>query len=213
MSRSSKQAIALYIIWAVHFGLFAYMAWRQNFFPGDDDIAQWLQGIDSSFFDWLMRAVSSIEGTAVAIVSVTAVVLLLFILRKRREAGFVAGVMLVAEGFTRLFKFLIDRPRPGDDVLAGGFSFPSGHVTYAVVFFGFMVYLMPRLVKQKALAVTLQVILSLIIFLTGFSRVYLGEHWPSDALGGYLLGGLLLALGITLFQHATGKKEINAGTA
>ena len=177
---------------------------------GDTAVSQWLAGFDNSFFDWLMNAVSFLGKTVPSIVIVVTVVVLLFIFRRRLESLFVLLLALSGEGVTSLFKFLVDRPRPGGDLLAGGTSFPSGHVVYSVVFFGFLAYLAPRLIKWPRVARTVQVILILLILLGGVSRVYLERHWPSDVLGGLLLGGLLLVPAIALFRARLKKREASA---
>ncbi len=134
----------------------------------------------------------------------------MLVFRPRLESLFVPLLALTGAGATSLFKFLVDRPRPGGDLLAGGTSFPSGHVVYSVVFFGFLAYLAPRLIKRPRAARTVQVILILLFLLSGVSRVYLERHWPSDVLGGLLLGGLLLVPAITLFRARLKKGEASA---
>lgn len=77
-------------------------------------------------------------------------------------------------------------------------SFPSGHAAIAVVFYGFLAYVFWREVKSKAVK-TLWVLTGiLLVILIGFSRIYLGVHFLSDVLVGYLFGLLWLLIGIYL---------------
>jgi len=206
----NRKAAIIYAVFAALFILLGFLAHQFVPFPGDAAASQWLAGVTSGFFDWLMNAVSWLGATVPAIITVVVVVVLLFIFRRRLESLFVLLLALSGEGVTSLFKFLVDRPRPGGDLLAGGTSFPSGHVVYSVVFFGFLAYLAPRLIKWPRVARTVQVILITIILLGGVSRVYLERHWPSDVLGGLLLGGLLLVPAIALFRARLKKREASA---
>jgi undecaprenyl-diphosphatase len=206
----NRKAIIIYAVFVTIFVLLSFLAHQFVPFPGDTAISQWLAGFDNSFFDWLMNAASWPGATVPAIITVVVVVVLLLIFRRRLESIFVLLLALSHQGFTMLFKFLVDRPRPGDNLLAGGTSFPSGHVVYSVVFFGFLAYLAPRLIKWPWAARTVQATLILLILMGGISRVYLERHWPSDVLGGLLLGGLLLVPAIALFRARLKKGETSA---
>ena len=101
-------------------------------------------------------------------------------------------------------KFLVDRPRPalelGIEIAQkdGGSGFPSAHVVHTTVFMGLLFYLVSIHIKRAWLRISFQIILAIPILATGASRVYLGAHWPSDVIGGYVLGaiGLLLLIGV-----------------
>jgi undecaprenyl-diphosphatase len=206
----NRHTVITYSVFAILFTLLAFFAHQYVPFPGDTAVSQWLSGFDNGFFDWLMNAVSVLGKTVPSIVIVATVVVLLFIFRRRLESLLILLLALSHQGLTLLFKFLVDRPRPGDDLLAGGTSFPSGHAVYSVVFFGFLAYLAPRLIKWPWAARTAQVILILLILLGGVSRVYLERHWPSDVLGGLLLGGLLLVPAIVWFRARLKVSETSA---
>jgi membrane-associated phospholipid phosphatase len=114
------------------------------------------------------------------------------------------AALLFGQLFASLFKNLSDRLRP--DLfnylsLTGRDSFPSGHALVSVLFYGFIGYLFFMMAKktwQKQVVVAGTI---LIIFLIGLSRLYLGVHWFSDVVGGWLLGGALLILLISIFNH------------
>jgi undecaprenyl-diphosphatase len=186
-------------------GLLSYFAHSIPILPGDVAISHWLQAGNLASLAPLMQTVSFVSSTVPAAIIVASLTIGLWLWGKRLEAIFIASSTSLAALLDWLLKWLIDRPRPGSELMlaAGGdtgLSFPSGHTTYAVVFYGLLFYLAPRLIKQPAARV-LQSILVLLILLTGASRVFLGAHWPSDVLGSLLLGGLLLVAAIALYKN------------
>ena len=93
-----------------------------------------------------------------------------------------------------VIKQIIKRPRPiGINLIKeGGYSFPSGHSTTSMAFYGLLIYLIYKYVNNKIFKTILIVLLSLIILLIGTSRIYLGVHYASDVLAGFVLGLLFL---------------------
>ena len=126
--------------------------------------------------------------------------IILWLFFKNKKAFIIPFALTVAgaELATFLLKLGFHRGRPlGSIFMETDFSFPSGHATIAVTFYGYLAYLIIKLIKRKYnwLIITLA---SLIIFFIGFSRLYLGVHYLSDVLAGYLVGSLFLILGISL---------------
>ena len=103
----------------------------------------------------------------------------------------------------RYGKTFISRPRPSQDMayyVVDHFSFPSGHATTVVVLVGMLVYFLYRHQEKKWLRHLLLVVGAILIALVGFSRMYLGVHYLSDVLAGFLLGMLWLLVGISLVE-------------
>lgn len=99
---------------------------------------------------------------------------------------------------TYLLKHLLDRPRPlGSLYPEDGSSFPSGHATFAMALYGFLFYVIWKHDKHH-LQNPFIIFLGLLILLVGVSRLYLGVHYLTDVLAGYLVGfiWLLIALGV-----------------
>jgi len=189
--------VAVYALCLILFGLLCYWVSQYQRLPGDTAVYDWFAGIDLPFAKSLMRFISFFGETIPAVVTVALVVAVLFFYRRRLEAFFVGAMPGLGLLLVWLVKTLLDRLRPNGD----GLSFPSGHVTYAIVFAGLLLYLLPELVENKKLVRTLRVVMLLFIVAMVISRLYLGEHWLSDVLGGVLLGGLFLAPTMVLYEN------------
>lgn len=187
------------------FAVLTLFAYTNAYFGWDLRAARALQSVGG--LREFMRVVSIPgDGWTPHIVS-AATVLIFLSLRRYSEA---AALALSTGGggiLSRAFKTLIARPRPQSDLVEvfraiESKSFPSGHVTFYVCYFGFLFFVayavLPRgsNVRRAALVLT-----GLPVVLVGFSRVYLGEHWPSDTLGAYLMSGTWLALSLEAYRR------------
>jgi membrane-associated phospholipid phosphatase len=112
-----------------------------------------------------------------------------------------AGVLVaLALGTNPLIKDLVERSRPASSQLtvretATGYGFPSGHTEVATLIYGFLAY---SYFSTTALARWLAAVGSgSAVLLIGFDRVYNGVHWPSDVVGGFAFGVMLLAICVT----------------
>ncbi len=164
--------------------------------PGDTGTASWLQGLPFPG-ESLADTVRSITSTEVVLAGGGALALLLWLRGYRLEALVFAAALIVLPLLQAGIKEIVDRPRPTADLVElraalSSPSFPSGHVMSATYFYGFLLYLalffpLPSLARAALAAVA-----AAVLALTGPANVWLGVHWPSDALGGYAWGALLL---------------------
>ena len=201
----SKWWLAAYGFFLAAFVYLGYLAHQAYIFPGDIAISSGLQAINWPPFHATMLVMTFLGYSIPAGVTVVLVTIWLLAFQRKREAIFI--VLLSAANWVTgmALKGLIRRPRP----VAGldDRSFPSGHTLFAVVFYGFIFYLAPGLIKSKRAVIILRIGLALIIILTAASRIHLGEHWPSDVLGSFILGGLLLAPALALYCARTKNRE------
>lgn len=115
-----------------------------------------------------------------------------------------------SEGLTFVTKLIFHRPRPPHAVfLEDSNSFPSGHATIAVAFYGFLAYLIFRKTKNKLLRAMIILITIILIFVIGFSRLYLGVHYVSDVWTGYLVGLVWLIIGIGATELKPSEEQNN----
>jgi undecaprenyl-diphosphatase len=201
------RAETVYIIALAAFVVLAVGAHFYDYFEWDLAAARALQGFQMHGFRRLMKVVSFFGNSFTPWILTMATAIAFFIRRRRSE---MAGLIFSAGGgalVNRLLKMLIGRPRPVSDLVRvsvhpAAESFPSGHVTFYVCYFGFLFFVAYAILPRGSMARRLA-LLSLIIpvALVGLSRVYLGAHWPSDTLGAYLLSGLWLALSLELYRR------------
>ena len=114
----------------------------------------------------------------------------LFILIKNKKIGLsIILNLIVITGLNQILKYILQRPRPTEYRLIEetGFSFPSGHSMVSMAFYGYLIYLICKYVKNKDLKWISIVLLSILICSIGISRIYLGVHYTSDVLGGFLI--------------------------
>ena len=135
-----------------------------------------------------------------------------FLWRGQKAEYIVFGGALLSLAVNPVLKILVDRPRPTEDLLViwgdpGGMGFPSGHAYTAIIMFGLLYYLTPIVIPWRKLVHLIQYSSLTLIILIGISRVYLGAHWPSDVLGGFLVGGIILTLLIHLHQQYSPQLE------
>lgn len=122
--------------------------------------------------------------------------LLLIIKGTRRDFGFPCSIAaLISEICNKLVKYTVCRPRPDvalHIVEQGGYSFPSGHAMTGMVFYGMLIYCLLRKYPDCLFVKVLAVVMEVVVILVGLSRIYVGVHYPSDVLAGFLLGLAIL---------------------
>ena len=130
--------------------------------------------------------------------------LILYKLKRRWLISVEATFILISASLLNsVLKNWISRPRPSADlhiVSAESFSYPSGHAMSAMAFYGFLIYITVLYVKPPALKWILSLTLAVLITAIGASRVYLGVHYPSDVIAGFLAGATWLIICIVLIN-------------
>ncbi len=126
-------------------------------------------------------------GGAIFIIALTA---LLVIAIKNKKIGLsIFTNLVIITVLNQSFKRILQRPRPTEYriIQETGYSFPSGHSMISMAFYGYLIYLIYRYVKNKYIKWISISLLSILICLIGISRIYLGVHYTSDVLGGFLI--------------------------
>ncbi len=156
-------------------------------------IADWVAGWRNPALTDAMLAITSLGDGAYLKPMGVLVVIALATQRAWRPAATTATAFLLLPLLVNLIKSGAARTRPTIDLYAGadGFSFPSGHAANATLIYGALALLVFRSLKGPTRWIATAV-LALLAVLVAASRVYVGAHWPSDALSGLALGGLFL---------------------
>lgn len=180
------------------FLLLSFFAHRTPFFGLDLQISRLFQSFHQPLFYWMMNMVSEVGDDYHLPFLIGTAATLLYLVGLKKEALKATISASVAYFIGAYVKYLVGRPRPGDGLVQiqealSDNSFPSLHVLVFTVFFGYILYLGLYEIKtfwRKRFLIFSSLFLILSI---GISRIYLGVHWASDTIGGYLLGAFLLS--------------------
>lgn len=204
--RRARLAQATFSLLLFSFFLFAVAAHINNYFDWDLIIARNIQAINLPGFDTTMRFISmpgnhilwalSMVGTAFGI---------LMLLRYKVEAYSLLLCAGAGQFINITLKYIVGRPRPSSQLVRIiaheiSMSFPSGHVMHYVSFYGFLFFLAFTLWRRSLVRSLALILFGGMVMLIGFSRVYLGAHWPSDVTAAYLGGGLWLTFMIGRYR-------------
>ena len=152
----------------------------------------------------VLKVITELGG--VAFIVLAGVLIFMFCKKIRWFVTFdLVGVTLI----NQVIKHIVRRPRPNVLRLVeeDGYSFPSGHSMVSMAFYGIIIYLVYKNVTNKYLKWTLITLLSLLILSIGFSRIYVGVHYFTDVVGGFLLGLAYLIIYINIYNKKVGKNE------
>jgi len=203
--RGTYVLVALLVSTAVAFAMLALAAHVVPYFGVDVELAQALQSIRNPTLDVVAAWIAWPGFAPQSNFVFGALVLVVLACRQVRAA---LGLVLAAGGSALLWFWiapLVNRPRPSSDLvhvsaeLPPG-SFPSGHVLNLTAGFGFVWYLAYTLLPRSPWRTAVLWLVPVYLVLLGIARVDAGQHWPSDVLGGYLLGALWLWLCITTYR-------------
>ena len=169
-----------------------------TYFPGDLRISLWVQMSENRPLTLILEGLAWIFGSWHAAIPIVLSGVIIYWKLGKLETLLIAAAglfSLINEGI----KVFIARPRPTADQVRvlmseNSFSFPSSHAFFACLFLGILIFILIHRLKRSTLRTFVITILSVLALLVGFSRIYLGVHWYSDVIAGYIFGGFFLNL-------------------
>ncbi|MDA1675475.1 phosphatase PAP2 family protein [Bacillus cereus group sp. TH152-1LC] len=198
-----KSIFILSLISLICFGIMAVLVINQKTATFDSKVIAFIQGLESPFLTTIMKFFTTIGSTkTVAILCLIIMCVLYKVLKQRSECLLFITAILGTNVLFISLKFLIQRERPSLHRLIEetGYSFPSGHSTIAFALYATVLFLLWRHVRVQWKRVILTVLVSMMIISIGISRIYVGVHYPSDVLAGFLIAAFWITLVIGIHQ-------------
>jgi len=155
----------------------------------DFNISHWVYSFRSPWLTPIMQFFSLL-GESATIVFTFLLSILFFINKHRKEALVFCLTLLMGVVINISIKNLIQRPRPSIDPLVTlhSYSFPSGHAMNAMIFYSLIAYYAYHFLHHRKLSLMISLLCGVIVLSVGISRVYLGVHYPSDVVAGFVAG-------------------------
>lgn len=172
---------------------FAVAVFKLPLILGADNVVN----ISQTIFGVQFWSTVTFFGNKETIIAFSILLLIAFyFLKKYRDIIVLATTVIGAELSGLLAKNSFHRIRPATALPDPSFSFPSGHATISMAFYGLLIYFVWKNIRSKYLRGGLIAVLSLLVLSIGFSRLYLGMHFVTDVWGGYFLGLAWIIIGI-----------------
>lgn len=197
--------------------LFVKIDFTHGPFPFDRPIQTWAFHLQSSSgLTYFFSHMTNIFGDKGGIIVAVLLALVLYLLFKQKEATiWFAATVVLSLALNTVIKVIIGRERPDIHRLAAfaneaGKSFPSGHSIFATIIFGSIFFICLGKLKNRSSKILLGILCIILIALVMFSRIFVGVHYPSDTIGGFLEGiSILLLTYPTYLKYQEKSKKTN----
>lgn len=202
MDKNKKINCLAAAILMIFFILITSLVVTNNITWFDDTIYNFIISFRSEPLDFVLKTITKLGNT----LTIMFIVIIMLIILNKRDRVILGSNTIITVGLNQAIKHILRRPRPDHLRLIkqGGFSYPSGHSMIAVCVYGIMIYLINKKVQNKKLRIILSILLTILILLIGISRIYVGVHYPSDVLAGFILSTVILLLNITFTDKLYG---------
>lgn len=210
---NSNQFLTLGISSFLLFGLLTFGVLATEWIPRLD---RWLLAFFTQFQEqapaWLTAVSTWYQNGTSSGLGIAAALIILFFLFTGRHRRF--WLMLASIGGTELLwwglMFLIGRERPEQVIIWGGVnlpSYPSGHAMINVAFWGALSYIVYPYIPSKWGKRLLIGVVAVLLLLTGLNRLFFSVHYPTDVIGGYLIGIAWTAVSLWLIEYFLARRQ------
>jgi membrane-associated phospholipid phosphatase len=169
----------------------------------DEAVIQRINLIENGTLDQIMMFVTELGSVWFLSLCTLAAIIALWV-KAKDKLGILFLLIAIGGGgaLTKLLKHLYGRGRPSinPEIDAIGYSFPSGHSMGSLIFYGFIAYLIVRFARKPLTKWIAIFVAGFLVVWIGFTRIYLGAHFPSDVLAGHLAGAIWLLITILALE-------------
>jgi undecaprenyl-diphosphatase len=208
-SKKHRNPLLISFLSAIGFGLMAFLFHSNKITDFDTAVMDFIQGLANPFLTSVMKFFTFIgAGVPIAVIAVLIMIVLFTAFKHRRELILFAAVNIGSALLNLLLKTVFHRARPDLNRLIEitGFSFPSGHAMAAVTLYGSLAFLLWKHISSRTGRNVLLIFSAFMIMMIGLSRIYLGVHYPSDVIAGFLASGAWLSFSIWVYLRKYGPK-------
>ncbi len=177
-------------------GWFVTGPYREFPAPFDSSIRYTMRQIQSPMWTTLFLAVTKLGSTLYLIIIGVAAGVVFIYFRLFRSLLLFIIAMAGQAALHHSFKWLFARPRPSNLInyrVPESLSFPSGHAIAAICLYGMIAWIVTREIENPAVKAGVWIFTIILVFLVGVSRVYIGVHYPTDVLAGFVAGSIWIA--------------------
>ena len=192
------------------FGYLAAAIGNESIEHFDLSVINIIQGMEMHWLTPIIKVFTWIgSGYVVAPITIIAFILLFFVYQYREQAFLLVTVVVgtvILNGLLKLY-FKRERPEIYRILEETGFSFPSGHTMMAFSLYTIISYILWRNVKTTLKRVLLVLFTTFMILIISTSRIYLGVHYPSDIVGGFIASALWVSIVIAVYGFYQDRRE------
>lgn len=211
-----SMAFIVSLVSLIGFGFMAFLVSGHNIIQFDQTVIAFIQGLESPMLTAFMTFFTFIGSmSSIVVFSLLTVFFLYNVFKHRSELVLFIIVLLGSNVLFISLKLFFHRARPDFHRLieVGGYSFPSGHATNAITLYGLLTFLLWRHIPARWGRTVLIFLSITMIMMIGTSRIYLGVHYPTDIISGYLVGGFWIAIAIWFYQRYEEKRQKRKNTS
>ena len=197
MKKKDKYLLIIFLVISL---IWTFLVYFNIFDNLDNKIYNFIISFKSDFNTYFFKIITFLCSIKfITLMCITSI--LLTLIKKDKSYLLIILVSIVSSVVNLIIKNIIRRDRPDKInwlITESNFSFPSGHSMMATIFYGFLAYLLYKSNLNRNVKIIILIMMLFLILLIGISRIYLGVHYTSDVIGGFLWGSTLLILIINL---------------